>query len=582
MKWFLLLFLLFSLNHGQTAEKNKCVQIYYDGVANFGFGRAIVLPLQNLLGHFPSFTRYIIPLDKYKKGDLEKCEASIYLGSYFDATIPEDFLQDYTTTSKRVAWLGYNIWKLGDARLNSLWGVNYSKIEGLNWAKKDEKGRPGYFKFFEYKDEIFEKYGELKPDDPKEFIASWELVHLEQVRQVGKVVSWARHSTTAQKIPYIIENNNHWYVADLPFTFMTEEDRYLIFSDLLFDILDEKPLYPEHAPAFVRFEDLHPLISTFQLGKILEVTRKLQIPYGLSLIPIFQDPLGAFPPNGVAKQVALSQKNDFVASIQEHVANNASLLYHGVTHQYENLKNPFNGVSGADCEFWDCIQERPVEKESLSYFLDKLEYGMSEFDSVGFRPSSWLTPHYMGSPLANALFAEVFSWNIGRMNYLLGKTNLNGKLPEQYTFETSGVGGRQERITFLSNLKWEQNMGVPAVLQFYPYETFSDINGARFVPENVGFLQPKDVGQGGKIWNVNDMLRVLKRNRVLRDVWGSYFIHPFMFNTIQDGGLAKFPGDTSEVERLLKETKALGYDFIDFKTWKNQRAKIRTKLDIEQ
>lgn len=580
MHWILLLSLLFLSSSSQSADK-KCVQIYYDRMENFGFGRAVVVPLQNLIGHFPHVTRHVLPLDQYRKGDLEKCEASFYIGGYYDAPIPEEFLEDFTKTNKRVVWSGYNVWKLGDVRLKSIWDVRYLKIEGLNWAHKDEKGRPGYFKFFEYKGEIFEKYGELDPNDPKQFIAAWELVHLDPLRKTSNVLSWARHSTTTQKIPYILENRNHWYIADLPFTFMTEEDRYLIFSDLLFDILDEKPLYPDNPPAFVRFEDLHPVIDVTQMNKILEVTKKAQIPYGLSLIPIFHDPLGAFPPAGVAKKVSLSEKSDFVATVQAHVNNNASLLYHGVTHQYETLKNPFNGVSGADCEFWDCTQERPLTNESVQYFLEKLETGMDIFESVGFRPVSWLTPHYMGSSLANKIFAEVFSWNIGRMTYTLTKSNLVGKLDENATFESSGVQGREVRQNFLTSLALTPVLGVPSIVQFYPYETFSDIHGARIVPENVGFIQPQNVGQGGKIWGINDMLRVLKRNRVLRDVWGSFFIHPFMFNTIQDGGIAKFPGDTSEIERLLRETKGLGYEFIDFKNWKTKRTLGRAPLDLE-
>jgi|GEM_PF-4302526 len=40
------------------------------------------------------------------------------------------------------------------------------------------------------------------------------------------------------EIPYVVRGANLWYVADVPFTYTTMTDRYLILADLLHDILE--------------------------------------------------------------------------------------------------------------------------------------------------------------------------------------------------------------------------------------------------------------------------------------------------------------------------------------------------------
>src|SRR4051812_2575659 len=80
----------------------KCAQIYYDSVPGasppFDFSRIHAIFLANLLGHFPSFQTYLIPIEKYQKNQIERCSASIYLGNYYDNPIPPDFIDDFVHT----------------------------------------------------------------------------------------------------------------------------------------------------------------------------------------------------------------------------------------------------------------------------------------------------------------------------------------------------------------------------------------------------------------------------------------------------------------------------------------------------
>jgi len=78
--------------------------------------------------------------------------------------------------------------------------------------------------------------------------------------------------------PYVLRNEMRWYVADLPFSCMHEEDRYLIFADLLFDMLGEPPARCDRRLALVRFEDVHPALPQWQLDSVLRVAREAGVP----------------------------------------------------------------------------------------------------------------------------------------------------------------------------------------------------------------------------------------------------------------------------------------------------------------
>src|SRR3989338_8851592 len=93
----------------------KCVQVFYDNSTDptFKFGRTHGLMLLNLLGHFPEYRQVIGPINLYKKGNLDRCHASFYIGSVYGNALPADFLNDFRTTTRQVVWMGYNFWQLG-------------------------------------------------------------------------------------------------------------------------------------------------------------------------------------------------------------------------------------------------------------------------------------------------------------------------------------------------------------------------------------------------------------------------------------------------------------------------------------
>ena len=106
---------LIALIFPTIVQAADCVQIFYDrGPSDYWIGHANAVFLQNLMGHFPHLQQVVAPIESYQRGDLNRCKASIYVGTHFDAKIPDVFHTDYMSTTKNVAWLGYGIWRNPD------------------------------------------------------------------------------------------------------------------------------------------------------------------------------------------------------------------------------------------------------------------------------------------------------------------------------------------------------------------------------------------------------------------------------------------------------------------------------------
>lgn len=561
----LILVLMVLIGLQSPAKAASCVNVYFDKSTDstYWMGKTYATLLQNLLGHFPSYQQIVSPIELYKKGDIEKCAASIYIGSYFNNQIPADFHDDFVNTKKNVAWLGYSIWQLG-TRFEDIFGYKYSHLSTLNREKLDPKGRPSFFKNILYKGEQFFKYGDWSKDNKDIFLAQFEqTVLVPTAPEKSELLVQAQQNVTKEIVPYAIRAGNHFYVADVPFSFIHEADRYFVFADLLFDILNEKPRH-NGKYAVVRIEDVHPLVPLPQLYKITDVLKAEKVPLHISLIPIYFDPLERDDRGPYEELVTMDRKPAFMQFITEMKQNNAVFIWHGVTHQYKRQKNPHDGVSGSDFEFFDAINNRPIVEDSPRYVVDKLEEGYYTLQKAGITPRIWLTPHYQASALDYIIFANVFSWNIGRVIYYNTTSHGLPAGPENRSiwFASHDPNGAKLRAEYFKNLevtyeseRWSGQM--------FPYEIYGDIHGQRLIPENLGNSQPFVNDHVTSPRSKEEIVADAKRNLVLRDVWASFFYHPFLLTTYEEGGRGSYPGDPEELQFILRGIKELGYKFIN-------------------
>lgn len=573
---FAILSLLLVMSVGTAANAAPCVNIYYDRSpdANYWMGKTYATFLQNLMGHFPEFQQVVSTVESYKKGDIDKCAATIYIGSYFDNAIPADFLNDWANTKTNVAWLGYSTWKLGN-KFEEIFGYSYDKISVLDRQKLDFKGRPSFFKNIIYKGETFFKYGEFSKTQQGQFLAEFEQSLFKPVAPAkSQILAKSVQTVTGEEAPYILRAGNHFYVADVPFSFMHEADRYLVFADVLFDILNAKPRHNDKY-AFLRIEDVHALVPLSWLYITNKVLKEEQVPLNISLIPIFYDPLYQYTNNPAEQLLSMDRVPAFMNYIQDSKAQGATFIWHGVTHQYKNQFNPHSGTSGDDFEFFDVANNGPIAEDSVGYVMDKLEDGFSVLQKADITPKIWLTPHYQASTLDNIIFANVFSWNVGRVIYYNFKTEgLKSSADPGLWLESKAANGSQLRDQFFNGLKvttTSKNWSG----QYFPYEIFGDVHGQRLIPENLGNSQPFQNEHVTNPRSKEDIVADAKRNLVLRDAWASFFYHPFLFTTYEDGGRGSYPGDASELRFILQELKKMGYKFLDINDFMNKNTKFK-------
>lgn len=556
-----ILFLFMSLFAVQTWAKDPCVHIYYDKSkdATYRLGKVYSTYLQNLLGHFPKYQQIVSPVEKYKAGDLELCHANFYIGSYFDNGIPESFFVDFEKTKKGFVWMGYNLWKLDPSVLAKTFGHNYSHLTTLDTTKLDAKGQPGFYRFIEYKGERFEKFGAFV-GDKKEFRAGFEMVALNKAESGASVdvLSSAVHSVSGDKLPYIVRNKNYFFVADVPFSYIHESDRYMVFSDILFDVLGEQPRHTKRL-AIMRIEDVHPKSPLPELYDIARVFAEEKVPLQISIIPIFFDPLYRFDREEDEEFVPMTHDAGFMSYIEFIKKQNAEFIWHGSTHQYARVANPHTGYSSDDFEFWDAVNNRPLPEDSVSFVLDRLDFGFDYLKAAGIEPKVWLTPHYQASALDYIIFARVFPWNIGRSIYF--DHTVSG-LPEtsSSTLYYNTKNSSADRAKYFEDLQVSTQGNWNG--QLFPYEIYGDVYGQRLLPESLGNPQPFQNAHVVFPRTLKEIVADAKRNLVLRDTWASMFFHPYLLTDLYNDGIGAFPGDTAPLTELIREIKKLGYEFV--------------------
>jgi len=550
---------------GAPDDDRPCVLILFDNKNPLSLAddsKMHMIQLKNLLGHFPDYDQRYGRVQNYKSGLIDICEATIYLGSVYDAKVPNAFHDDLAETEKPFMWVGYSFWNLPEQVQRSQFGLGYDRLTLLDEDSLDSNGEPSFFRYFHYKGETFYKSFSFQNPETREGInAAFEVVATRTLGVDVKVLSWAEHSYSREQVPYITRNKNFFFVADIPFSYIHEADRYLIFADVLFDFLNQPARHEENF-AFLRIEDVHPLISVQTLETIGNIMEDEQIPLNISLVPIYaNDALDEGKP--LSQRRAYTEVPEFLQWVRATKAEGTEFLLHGLTHHLPGVLNPV-GVSGVDYEFWDIVTNAPVTGYDATKTLDILERANAILEPEGIYPNIWLTPHYLASPTDYRIFAGVFPWNLGRITYFddapKGQPDPgNPQLTSILQFTPQNSGQLQARRDLFAN--YSNHFDTNRLGQFFPYEIYGDHYGQRVIPESLGNVTSQPA-PGSKKRLVDDILRDAKRNRVLRDTWASVFFHPFLLNTEENGGLGEFADDGRELRRLVQGIKELGYRFI--------------------
>lgn len=438
------LFTLAAAGWGQSpphARGPAAVAIFYDGPRDpVSEGYVDSRQIENLLGHF-GLRAEVVPIASYRPGQLAAYRAGFFVGSVSGTRLPPEFLADLIAFRRPFCWIGRHIASL----VNTLPG-------------KRQFG----FTYIDYRDdlefrEVVYRGVTLPKGDP-----DLNIVAVADPASVQVLATAVNDEKVTH--PYALRRDRFWYIADSPFSYVTEGGRYLVFCDLLHDILEI-----QHAPqakALVRIEDVSTEIDPGDLRQAADILAARRIPFQIAVIPIFRNPTKGF-------EVYLSDRQSVVEAIQYMIARGGTPILHGVTHQYR-------GASGDDYEFWDDIGARPIARDSARLVRDRLQQGLAECFASGVFPTAFETPHYGASETDYQAMQQVFT------------------LFNERTMATPDAGS----------------------IQFFPYPVV-DRYGRSVVPENLGYLPAENP-------DVKTLVEAAQRMRVVRDAVASFYFHPFL------------------------------------------------------
>jgi len=443
--------------------------------------KAYAQMVMNLVGGVRDVTAVMKPVSQYQAGDANNVKHTFYIGSFFDNNIPAALIQDIATGSK-VTWINYNIWKL-DQALNSL-GLTYTGIEAASAADA-----PNSFNTIDYKGYSFKKD-----------LVAMEMVQV-QTSGAAEVIAYAK-KPTGEQTPYVVKSGNFWYVADLPLAFATETDRYLVFADLIPEMIG---VATECTPkAVIRIEDVSAFTNSAELERLTTAFNEMNIPHGIATFPFFRD-------ENAGTSLDLSNNQATYDLLTAAEAGIGEILQHGTYHMTPGYANP-SSISGLDWEFWDINTNTPLANFSTAQAVERVQLGKTELEAKGLSPIGWVTPHYA----ANVDFLPAFK----------------------------DIYFRQFERRFISS-------GEILTGQFFPYPVRDIYNRTLLIPENTNF-----VGANNRL---PDILEKARANSVLSCPWVGMFVHPYVFDPAYTGAEAT---SIEDYKAFLTEIKNLGYEFV--------------------
>jgi uncharacterized protein YdaL len=397
--------------------------------------------------------------------------------------LPAAFLDDVYNATRPVIWVYDNIWELSNR-----YPAFQSKY-GWMWWMFDTSP----ISQVTYKGTTLSRDGTHNGGGIMNYSAldtTKATVLAQAVRSNGSTLPWALRSGTLT------------YVGENPFVYTSETDRVLAFSDLLFDALN--PTAPARHRALFRIEDVDPHDDPVELKAIADYLYSQGIKYAFGLSPVYTDPLG-FANNGVPQTIKLGDRGNGIAAVVKYMqSHGGTAIMHGYTHQYSNVPNPYNGVTGDDFEFYRTIENPdhtltfvgPVPEDSAQWATDRINASFREMRRAGISlPPIFEFPHYSASAVDYQAVAQQFATRWERVLYF-------------GNFLGAGAG----------KADYTHVMG-----QFFPF-VVRDVYGTTVLPENLGDYEPEPFHQF-PIHVVSDVLAAAKAESVVRDGVAGFYYH---------------------------------------------------------
>jgi uncharacterized protein YdaL len=487
-----------DLPANSTSPPERVLVLYPDEGINREIAELYAVNIANLVGRHARAT--LAPMGAYSAGDRSGFMALIVVNSAWNQPLPEALLQDALSDVGQTVWIHRGI--------DRLLAHAPVTVESFGWSALDETSQA--FSSVAYKGEIFTRNAESSTQ-----LARVTITDADRVEVLAELVG-----DDGVRLPWAVRSGSFTYVTESPMAYANEDDRYLVFADILSHILA-----PDLAPvrrALVRIEDIGPEADSAQIQAITDTLSQAQIPFSATVYDTYVDPSGHFS-GGERREFDLVDRPFVAKALREIIRADGTLIMHGHTHQYQAVANPHFGTSGGDYEFFRAgLSESgrfdligPLEVDDQMSWLRRIDTAFQVWDEANL-PAPWAFtfPHYAGSHTAYRAISERFSYRYERVLYYGGEVN-----------------GSVDRASLFID-------------QFFPYPV-RDIRGDVILPETLGNLAPPGNVHGR---TMDAMLETARRNLVLREAYASFFYHWYL--------------GPEDLLHLVGELEGLGYEFV--------------------
>lgn len=446
-----------------------------------------------LASHFGSWRPTAI--SAYQRGAMSGFDAAVYIGSSYGQPLPQGFIDDVMAGKTRVVWVAQNLWQLAQRT------PDFDARYGFRPGPVDR----GPFHAVTYKGVRL-----ARAADAAEGLTAIDAIAPDTVKVLARA-----ERDDGSSVPWAVRSGHLTYVAENPMAYVTPGDRFLAFSDLLFDAL--APSTPPRHRAVVRIEDVTARSSPAALRAVADALSARRVPFAIALIPVYVNPRSG-------ERLSIADAPEVLEALHYMLDHGGTLVLHGYTHQYEIEKNPFSGVTGDDFEFYRAhvdasgvVLDGPVPGDSAAWAEDRVSRGLEEVTRAGLpRPGVFEYPHYAGSPVDSRAIARKIDIAFQRETIFAG-----------------ALRGKDEDTS--------RSLGLPL-----PY-VVDDLYGWSVVPENLGNYAPTSIL--GRAPETPELIVERARSLlVVRDGVAGFFFHPIY--------------DRSILERIVDDITALGYTFV--------------------
>ncbi|KSU78711.1 DUF2334 domain-containing protein [Pseudarthrobacter enclensis] len=486
----------------------------------------------NLATHFGEAE--VAVLGDYTADEMEDFDAVIYLGKDSAATPPEAFRVDVLEGTVPVLWVGQNIDDLVGSKPDSIAGF----VSRYGWNPT----APLMVSNDQVKSVSYKNRSVRRSTLNADTVYSPRIVDPGKVRTLATLVCGEPESPRAcdidgepsmPRLAWAVTSGHLTYLAEVPLQDIDQNDLYLIFSDLYYDLL--APGTEPVRQAALRLEDVGPETDPGDLRRVADYLRDAGVPFQVAVMPVY---VARTPDGDGWYGLSLLDAPKVVEALKYMQARGGTLIQHGTTHQYGTLDNPYSGKTGEDYEFFrygctaterppyefgECKADSyitkigPVAEDSVEQHVVRIEHGRQVMIEAGLgEPTIFETPHYTASVNAHAAIAAVYKARYEQSDYYAGM--LSGK-----------------KITPTSYYS-----------QYFPY-TVHDIYGTTVYPENLGNITQTEQNNHA-IRDPNYIIDRAEANLVVRESTASFFFHPYM--------------NLDLLKQTVAGIKDLGYTFV--------------------